>query len=64
MSTTKEGIAPSVAQTEADWYRSIGDQYAAIAAGETWLPRKSANAAEAAKYYGMANAMQVIADRA
>lgn len=54
----------SIAQTEADWYRSIGDQYAAIAAAETWLPRKSANAAEAAKYYGMARNMQWHADRA
>ena len=39
---------------DAQWYRDIGDQYAQIAATATSDLAKSANSAEASKYYGIA----------
>ena len=38
----------------ATWYRTIGDQYSAIAAASPDTRVKQANAAEASKYYGIA----------
>ena len=39
---------------EAHWFRDMGDRYAAIAVAATNSLAKSANSAEAAKYYGIA----------
>jgi hypothetical protein len=44
-------------ERQSDWYRNIGDTYAKIAAESDYLPKKAANAAEAAKYYAMADSV-------
>jgi len=46
---------PAPAESGAAWYSSIGDTYAKFAAESTYLPAKSANSAEASKYYAIAD---------
>ncbi len=46
--------------SEANWYRSIGDAYARIAEQSKYAPAKTANAAEAVKYYGIAERLEAV----
>ncbi|CAM5532159.1 hypothetical protein [Leifsonia shinshuensis] len=45
-------------QHEAAYYRRIGDTYSQIAMEATYAPAKTANAAEAARYYSIAERME------
>lgn len=57
--TLQPAAADPVEQGSA-WYRGIGDQYAKIAANSQYGPTKTANAAEAAKYYGIADRLDTV----
>lgn len=41
-------------ENDGQWYREIGDTYADLARTSAYGPAKSANAAEATKYYAIA----------
>lgn len=49
---------------QAAWYRSIGDFYAKYALDCDYTLAKEMNAAEAQKYYGMAERLERISTRA
>jgi hypothetical protein len=50
-------VTEQIESMAASW-RATGDAYAAEAEASNYLPRIAANAAEAAKYYEMANRLE------